>query len=568
MKCAAGILAVLAVLACAAASPVPAEESQAENAAGIPAYTVARLKVLDGSVWVRPSRDSEWAEFSTNSPIPPGSRLSVPVGSEGELQFHGGQSVLLTSGTDLETRELNEEKTQFRLRSGEIRFDLPPEDFAPVAIRVPGGSRVQVPKPGRYWIVVDDGDQTRVIVRSGEATVAKDGGESRIRGGEQAVIGEGVSVSRFDNVEEPPASPAPEGAGKDVGVPPNVNTELQNYGEWVNAPEYGTVWRPYVATGWSPYVYGQWSWISPYGWTWVSNEPWGWYPYRCGYWVTVPAFGWCWYPYNAFFSASFGFGHGYPLYPSYGYGRYPYYYRNAYYYPANVRFIPGGGQTRWVPLRPGEKYRPGGVRRTDATLARYNRPVPSGQVFVRSGANSAQTRDWTVVRAERQAALRQERSANAVPDTRVVRPEMKQGGRPPAGAGTGRAATDGGAPVRSGGSYILREPATQGGRGGRDVPPQGALQGSTGRPPGESVAPVRRGTVPETPGGYGSAPSVPRGEGTVVLPDAQVYGGRGTYDSGGRGGGTYDSGGRGTYDSGGRGTYDSGGRGGGGGRSR
>jgi hypothetical protein len=50
-------------------------------------------------------------------------------------------------------------------------------------------------KGSRYsWIVVDDSDQTRVIVRSGEATVAKDEGESRIRGGEQAVIGEGVSV--------------------------------------------------------------------------------------------------------------------------------------------------------------------------------------------------------------------------------------------------------------------------------------------------------------------------------------------------------------------------------------
>ncbi|HEY6097346.1 MAG TPA: FecR domain-containing protein, partial [Candidatus Deferrimicrobium sp.] len=244
MKRAVRFLAVLAVLACAAASPVLAEGSQAEDAAGIPAYTVSRLKVLDGSVWVRTSRDSEWAEFSNNSPIPSGSRLSVPEGSEGELQFHGGQFVLLTSGTDFEIRELKEEKIAFRLRAGEIRFDLPPEDFAPVAIRVPGDSRVQVPKPGRYWIVVDDSDQTRVIVRSGEATVAQDGvGEVRIRGGEQAAIGQGVSVSRVGNAEEPPGSPAPEGTGNEVGVPPNVNTELQNYGEWVDVPEYGYVWR-------------------------------------------------------------------------------------------------------------------------------------------------------------------------------------------------------------------------------------------------------------------------------------------------------------------------------------
>ena len=48
---------------------------------GFSAYAVARVKVLNGSVWVRPSDGGDWVEYLSNSPIPPRSRVSVPDGS-------------------------------------------------------------------------------------------------------------------------------------------------------------------------------------------------------------------------------------------------------------------------------------------------------------------------------------------------------------------------------------------------------------------------------------------------------------------------------------------------------
>jgi len=155
---------------------------------GIPAYAVARVKVLDGSVWVRPSGGGEWEEFPSNSPLPPGSRVSVPEGSEAELQFHGGQFVLLTSGTDLEVRDLQEGESVFRLRAGEIRFDLPPDDFAPVSVRVPGGAIAQFPVPGRQWLTVTDSDETRLVVRRGSAVVTMEGDEHSLGAGDEAVV--------------------------------------------------------------------------------------------------------------------------------------------------------------------------------------------------------------------------------------------------------------------------------------------------------------------------------------------------------------------------------------------
>src|SRR5512134_126454 len=185
MKRAAGFLAVLAAVACIAATAAPPAMAQPPegDAQGISAYAVARLKVLDGSVWVRTAANGESEEFETNSPIPPGSRVSVPASSEGELQFHGGQFVLLTSGTDLEVREFQEGLSAFRIRAGEVRFDLTHDDFAPVTVRVPGGARVEVPQPGKYWVVVDDGKKSRLVVRSGEATVVKGEEKFPVRGG-------------------------------------------------------------------------------------------------------------------------------------------------------------------------------------------------------------------------------------------------------------------------------------------------------------------------------------------------------------------------------------------------
>jgi len=270
------------------------EEGQDEEGAagGISAYSVARVKVLDGSVWVRPSDGGDWEEFSSNSPIPPGSRVSVPDGSEAELQFHGGQFVLLTSGTDLEVRDLQEGKSDFRLRAGEIRFDLPTDDFAPVSVRVPGGAVARFPVPGRQWLTVTDGDETRLVVRRGTAVVTVDGDKHRLSTGDEAVIGRDVTVGRYQGGEDESAEPPPPSEEEARGnAPPAVVSELREYGEWVDVQTYGRVWRPRVAVGWSPYVYGRWARASPYGGAWVSGQPWGWYPYRCGYWLTEPVFG-------------------------------------------------------------------------------------------------------------------------------------------------------------------------------------------------------------------------------------------------------------------------------------
>ena len=59
--------------------------------------------------------------------------------------------------------------------------------------------------------------------------------------------------------------------------------ELDAYGDWSYASDYGWIWRPRtnvinIYDDWAPYRYGNWVWCAPYGWTWVGYEPWGWAP--------------------------------------------------------------------------------------------------------------------------------------------------------------------------------------------------------------------------------------------------------------------------------------------------
>lgn len=411
-----------AVLAAAFPAISAFAEEQEGGDEGIQAYSVARLKVFKGTAWVRTSDSGEWEEFATNSPVPERARISVPDGAEAELQFHGGQGVLLTAGSEIDITQLADERSSFRLRSGEIRFDLPESDFAPVRVWIPGGGKAAFAVPGGYWVTARDDGDTRLVVRRGQGTVSNDRGDYTVKAGEEAMIGADVRIGPFAGgagSHEPP--PALSDAESEAGVPPSAAYELRDYGEWVESEEYGYVWRPRVAVGWSPYFYGRWDWISPYGWVWVSFEPWGWWPYHFGYWCSDPFFGWVWSPYRSFVSVSFTFGSF----------RTRHFLSRCTFAPATVRFIRDGRNVRWVPLRPGERGGRVAFTRSDARLAGWERPLSRGTVFVRQGAEGSRMwRDYSTVRGERRPVVRESTGRpgrGSAPDVRRGR-DVRPGG--------------------------------------------------------------------------------------------------------------------------------------------
>lgn len=71
---------------------------------------------------------------------------------------------------------------------------------------------------------------------------------------------------------------------------------LDNYGQWVDAGQYGQAWQPsQVEDGWAPYTDGQWAFTDD-GWTWMGAEPWADTVSHYGRWAYVDGLGWCWVP--------------------------------------------------------------------------------------------------------------------------------------------------------------------------------------------------------------------------------------------------------------------------------
>ena len=72
--------------------------------------------------------------------------------------------------------------------------------------------------------------------------------------------------------------------------------ELANYGDWIDNPEYGYVWRPNVGSDFRPYyTNGRWI-MTQYGNTWASDFEWGWAPFHYGRWYYDNYDGWLWIP--------------------------------------------------------------------------------------------------------------------------------------------------------------------------------------------------------------------------------------------------------------------------------
>jgi hypothetical protein len=511
MRAAARIILGALFLAAGVAGLSRAQEGGPDHE-GVSAYSVARLKIFEGSVWVRTADSGDWEEYFHNSPVAERSRISVPEGSEAELQFHGGQFMLLTPGTEVDIQRMDVGMTVFRLRGGEIRFDLPEHDFAPVRVLVPQDAQVDFRVPGKYWVTAGDDGQSRVVVRAGEGTVVTGSGESAVKAGQEARVGRDVRIGRYAEGAEEYGAPHPlSDEERAAGIPPAAAYELRDYGEWVYSRQYGYVWRPRVAEGWSPYYYGRWVWISPYGWTWVSHEPWGWYPYHYGYWHIDPFFGWVWYPFRSFVSVSFIFG-GHHFHHFHG---------HAHFFPARVRFVRDGRDVRWVPLRPGERFERGTFTRADKRLTRWDRQLGDGTVFVRTdGRKDTEWRDWTAaptqrsgvrgtrVEVRREGVGERARGGGAGPGRRepaaVVRPEPRaapaqvrperqdreRGGE----AVQGRPEGSGGRNVVPGRDRVREQPArTPDRRMQRNTDP-GSGSGSVGSAPGGAVRPgdVRR----------------------------------------------------------------------------
>ena len=317
-----------------------------------PPARVARMNFTQGSVSFQPG-EGDWLQAVPNRPLTTGDNLWTDRGSRAELHV-GSTSIRLGSETSLTFLELDDRSLQLRLAQGSAFLRVRHlDDEDNIEIDTPNlAFRVQ--RNGEYRVDVDpDGRTTLVDVFQGSGEAIGGGNNYTIVADQQAVF-TGNDDLNYD------IDPLPSRDGFDdwaferdrredearsanyVSREMTGYEDLDGYGRWSYAGNYGNVWVPTgVPVGWAPYRFGHWIWVAPWGWTWVDDQPWGFAPFHYGRWCLIGG-GWAWVPGPV------------AMRPVYA--------------PALVAFVGGGPRltlsfgggsgVAWFPLGPGEVFVP------------------------------------------------------------------------------------------------------------------------------------------------------------------------------------------------------------------
>jgi hypothetical protein len=259
----------------------------------------------------------------------------------------------MNSETSLTFLDLDDRTTQLRLSLGSLILrvrhlddgDLLEVDTPNVAFTIQG--------TGEYRIDVNqDGTKTVTTVWHGRAEATGGGYSYTVVAGQEATfvgtdqldheIAQIHPSDDFDNFAfQRDARDDHDDSSNYISSEMTGYEDLDDYGRWHYAPDYGPVWTPTgIGSGWAPYRNGHWVWVRPWGWTWVEDEPWGFAPFHYGRWAFVES-SWCWVPGPVVVR---------PVYA-----------------PALVAFVGGGGfhlavgvgeGVAWFPLGPREVYIP------------------------------------------------------------------------------------------------------------------------------------------------------------------------------------------------------------------
>lgn len=312
---------------------------------------VARISVVNGDVSVRRGDSGEAVAAATNAPLMTEDQLLTGPNSRAEVQFDASNTLRVGGYGEVRLSQLEANRYQMEIAHGTATFTVLRPSGVNIELDTPSVS-VRPSRQGVYRIAVNDAGETQVICRAGEVEVFTPRGSQWVSSG-QMLMARGTDGNPEFQIVAAPAQDEWDrwNQSRDQAltqsssyrhVPPGVYgvEELDQYGDWVEADTYGSVWRPRVSDpDWSPYSVGRWAWEDWYGWTWVSADPWGWAPYHYGRWFNSPRYGWCWYP------GSFGARH--------------------YWSPAQVAFFGFGsgggvgfafGNVGWVPLAPFEPH--------------------------------------------------------------------------------------------------------------------------------------------------------------------------------------------------------------------
>ncbi len=268
-----------------------------------PPARVGRLGYFENQVDFRVDRNDQGGPATLNWPISSGAVLETGQRGRAEVWI-GSTAYRLADDSRVEFSVVDDARVDVRVSGGSLAVSVLDRDQVDdVVIATPDGN-VRFLTPGRYRIDVF-GERSELSVQAGRA-VFDDGQRA-------TPVAAGQKISRWsDGNEQLDADRSNDAFDRWVANRENVTLasqsrrhvsphmtgyqDLDAYGDWQTAPDYGAIWYPRaVADDWAPYRYGRWAWVAPWGWTWIDQAPWGFAPFHYGRWAIIHG-RWGWVP--------------------------------------------------------------------------------------------------------------------------------------------------------------------------------------------------------------------------------------------------------------------------------
>ncbi|MEO8344824.1 MAG: DUF6600 domain-containing protein [Betaproteobacteria bacterium] len=353
--------ALLALVASAVVMPALADDE-------LPGR-VGRVADVAGELFLAPQdTPDQWNAIGINYPVTTGDNLWVGNDGRTEIDFGGGQ-FRLSGATSLQVSRLDDRNFALFVAQGTVILRVRVLDPGESARIDTPNAQVVLMRPGLYRIeVAADRPYTQVAVREGAASVDIGASVQEVFPGQNAILEgampayaqlrNGAITDGFDTWSATRDRHYERGrANSPVSRQMVGYSDLDDYGAWESAPEYGgAVWYPAnVAPDWAPYRNGYWTEVGAWGPTWVDAAPWGYAPFHYGRWAHIRGrWGWC--------------PGGYVARPVWA--------------PALVGWVGGSGWRvgvggpvyGWVPLGWGESYQPHWRGCSDGCWTRFNKP--------------------------------------------------------------------------------------------------------------------------------------------------------------------------------------------------
>lgn len=329
---------------------------------------VVRISLITGEITLKRKGNADWERARLNFPLVEGDTLATDRDSQLEIQIDARNFVRVGSSSMLRILTLRDEGVALSVIEGTAsvrlaKFDRDHEYFeidAPqttLSAERKGLYRIDVARAGRVRFTVTEGGRARIYSET-SGFALRDGRAAE-------VINEGADAGDWELFAAAPRDSWDnwvQDRERYLAQRMRYDTQhydndvwgaedLDAYGNWSYANDYGWIWRPHVTVinnynNWAPYRYGSWTWVWPYGWTWVGYEPWGWAPYHYGRWVYHNNY-WAWCP------------------------RSDYYRNRSWWRPALVAFnISIGNHISWYPLS---------YHHRDPRSRHYDHPTPPGK---------------------------------------------------------------------------------------------------------------------------------------------------------------------------------------------